>query len=98
MQEFIFLNFRSECLDLVSCGNPFAQGNMAVAQNGDVFSITYNTLDGTVILTATDVIPEPGTWFGGALAFAALGLIQCRRFVHGLSRLRFLVRRLPSAI
>jgi autotransporter-associated beta strand protein len=74
----------------------FAQGTQVVADTGRVFTITYT--GDNIILTATDtIVPEPGTWFGGALAFAALGFTQRRRIARGLSRSRLLFRRLPSA-
>jgi hypothetical protein len=36
---------------------------------------------------ALTIVPEPGTWFAGALAFAALGYTQRRRFVRARDRL-----------
>jgi autotransporter-associated beta strand protein len=80
---------------------PFAQGNQVIADNGYIFNIIYTPNNGgDVILTFTgqSAVPEPGTWFGGALAVAALAFTQRRRFVRALSRSRPFVRSLPSAI
>jgi autotransporter-associated beta strand protein len=65
----------------------FAQGN-TVTSGRYTFSISYpdyHTPDKDVTLT---VVPEPGTWVGGALAVAALAYTQRRR----LKKL-FLLRR-----
>jgi autotransporter-associated beta strand protein len=78
----------------------FLQGTQVVADNGYIFTVTYTGGNGNdVVLTFTGqvAIPEPGTWFAGALVVAALGFTQRRRFARALSRSRLLVRRLPSA-
>jgi hypothetical protein len=54
----------------------FAQG-FSVTSGGDTFSIDYGAND--VVLT---VVPEPSTWLGGALAFAAVLYMQRRRFAQ----------------
>jgi autotransporter-associated beta strand protein len=77
----------------------FLQGTQVVADNGYIFTVTYTGGTGNdVVLTFTGqvAIPEPGTWFAGALVVAALGFTQRRRFARALSRSRLFVRRLPS--
>jgi autotransporter-associated beta strand protein len=61
----------------------FAQGS-SVSSGGDTFSITYGAND--VVLTVTSAAPEPSTWLGGALVFAALAYTQRRRFTRLLKR------------
>jgi len=62
-----------------------AQG--ATFTSGDnTFQISYTGGDGNdVTLTAT-ATPEPSTWIGGALAFAALAFSQRRRFARLLRK------------
>jgi hypothetical protein len=43
------------------------------------FSINYAGGDGNDVVLTTSAIPEPSTWIGGALAFAALAYMQRRR-------------------
>jgi hypothetical protein len=57
----------------------FAQG-FSVTSGCDTFSIDYGAND--VVLT---VVPEPNTWLGGALAFAAVLYMQ-RRVSHNCLR------------
>jgi fibronectin-binding autotransporter adhesin len=83
---FIVLN---DSTDLVS--GTFAQGATVTAPNGEVFAINYvdngdgGTLGNDISLTLT-AVPEPSTWIGGALTFAALGWSQRKRVKKLLSR------------
>jgi hypothetical protein len=66
----------------------FAQGS-SVSSGGNTFSIDYAGGDGNdVVLTATVVAPapEPSTWVGGALVFAALAYTQRRRLARLLRK------------
>jgi hypothetical protein len=60
----------------------FAQGS-SVSSGGNTFTITYNAND--VVLTA-QATPEPSTWIGGALVFAALAYTQRRRVTRLLRK------------
>lgn len=77
---FITLN---DGTDLVS--GTFAQGVTVTANNGYTFLIDYldngdaGTLGNDISLTLT-AIPEPSTWIGAALALAAIGFTQRKRF------------------
>jgi len=87
-------------VDKVSIGDPigtFAQGN-TVNSGPYTFSINYDGGDGNDIVLTAIAVPEPGTWIGGALAFAALGFTQRRRFARVLIRSGLLTRRLLLAI
>jgi fibronectin-binding autotransporter adhesin len=65
------------------------QGGTVVGSNGTVFSVSYIGGNGNdIVLTVTSAVPEPGTWIGGALALAALVLMQRRRLKLLLPRLR----------
>jgi hypothetical protein len=59
----------------------FAQGS-SVTSGPYTFSINYAGGDGNDIVLTAIAVPEPGTWIGGALALAALGYTQRRRFVR----------------
>jgi len=63
----------------------FAQGS-SVSSGGNTFSIDYagGTNNNDVVLTVTTAAPEPSTWLGGALVFAALAYTQRRRFARML--------------
>jgi autotransporter-associated beta strand protein len=64
----------------------FAQGS-TVSSGGNTFSINYAGGDGNdVTLTVTAAVPEPSTWVGGALAFAALVYMKRRHFARLLKR------------
>jgi len=58
--------------------------NWTITNPGFVGTFTF---DGANIDLALTIVPEPGTWFAGALAFAALGYTQRRRFVRARDRL-----------
>jgi fibronectin-binding autotransporter adhesin len=64
----------------------FAQGSTVIS-GPNVFSINYAGGDGNDIVLTVTAVPEPGTWIGGALALAALGYTQRRRFVRARDRL-----------
>jgi hypothetical protein len=64
----------------------FAQGS-TVTSGPYTFSINYAGGDGNDIVLTAIAVPEPGTWLGGALALAALGYTQRRRFVCARDRL-----------
>ena len=64
----------------------FAQRNIVVADNGDVFVIGYAT-GGDIVLTLVSApVPEPSTWIGGALATAGLVFTQRRRLRKLIAR------------
>ena len=63
----------------------FAQGSLIVS-GAYTFSIDYLAGDGNDIRLTVTEVPEPGTWFAGALAFAALGFTQRRRLARMLKR------------
>ena len=83
---FILLN---DSTDAIS--GTFAQGTTVTASNGDVFLINYadngdgGVLGNDISLTATSVVPEPGTYAAGILTLAAL-FCQQRRRLSGLLR------------
>jgi hypothetical protein len=63
------------------------------SSGGDTFTISYMANDGDagdndISLTVDSVrpVPEPSTWVGGALAFAAVAYTQRRRFAQMLRR------------
>lgn len=64
----------------------FAQGS-TVTSGPYAFSIDYAGGDGNDIVLTVTAVPEPSTWIGGALALAALGYTQRRRFLGGRDRL-----------
>jgi autotransporter-associated beta strand protein len=64
----------------------FAQGS-SVTSGPYTFSIDYAGGDGNDVVLTAIAVPEPGTWIGGALALAALGYTQRRRFVRARDRL-----------
>jgi fibronectin-binding autotransporter adhesin len=64
----------------------FAQGS-TVTSGPYAFSIDYTGSDGNDIVLTVTAVPEPSTWIGGALALAALGYTQRRRFLGGRDRL-----------
>ena len=64
----------------------FAQGS-SVTSGPNTFSIDYAGGDGNDIVLTAIAVPEPSTWVGGALALAALGFTQRRRFVRPRDRL-----------
>jgi fibronectin-binding autotransporter adhesin len=63
----------------------FAQGG-TVTSGPNVFSIDYIGGDGNDIVLTVTAVPEPSTWIGGALALAALGYAQRRRFLRERER------------
>jgi autotransporter-associated beta strand protein len=75
-------------LDKVSAGavsGTFAQGS-TVTSGPYAFSINYAGSDGNDIVLTVTAVPEPSTWIGGALALAALGYAQRRRFLRARDR------------
>jgi hypothetical protein len=58
--------------------------NWTITNSGFVGTFSF---DGANIDLALTIVPEPDTWFAGALAFAALGYTQRRRFVRARDRL-----------
>jgi fibronectin-binding autotransporter adhesin len=76
-------------VETVSAGavsGTFAQGS-TVTSGPYAFSIDYAGGDGNDIVLTVTAVPEPSTWIGGALALAALGYTQRRRFLGGRDRL-----------
>jgi len=60
--------------------NPGSEGSWTIMNAGWTGTFSYDGT-GDIDLTVTSV-PEPSTWVGGALAFAALVFTQRRRFVR----------------
>jgi fibronectin-binding autotransporter adhesin len=76
-------------LEKVSAGavsGTFVQGS-TVTSGPYAFSIDYAGGDGNDIVLTVTAVPEPSTWIGGALALAALGYTQRRRFLGLRDRL-----------
>jgi autotransporter-associated beta strand protein len=59
-------------------------GSWTITNSGFVGTFTF---DGANIDLTLIAVPEPSTWIGGALAFAALGYTQRRRFARARDRL-----------
>jgi autotransporter-associated beta strand protein len=78
-----FLIVNNDLADPVS--GTFAQGSL-VTSGPYSLSINYVAGNGNDILLTVTAVPEPSTWIGGALALAALGYTQRRRFVHARGR------------
>ena len=87
---FVLLNDGS---DLIS--GTFAQGTTVMVGN-DRFLINYldngdaGALGNDISLTLVAIVPEPATWFGGALTLGSLGWSQRRRLRLRAGMVRFL--------
>jgi autotransporter-associated beta strand protein len=82
-QTFIIVN--NDSTDAVT--GQFAQGS-SVTSGLYTFSINYAGGTGNDIVLEVTAVPEPGTWFIGALAFAGLAYIQWRRSARTSKRSR----------
>jgi autotransporter-associated beta strand protein len=87
----------------IASGLTFTAGTTYVLLNGTSLSgtfagitdgqtVTFNGYDFTADYTATGfdlvAVPEPGTWIGGALALAAVGLMSRKRFIKKAETLK----------
>jgi autotransporter-associated beta strand protein len=66
-------------------GQQFAQGGFVLGDDLKVYSITY-TGDNIILQWTGTIIPEPGTWLGGALGVVAVAFTQCRRLRKLMAR------------
>lgn len=75
---FLILN-KASAPAIVGTFAGLPEGAEVIATNGWIFRITYEGGNGNDVVLEFIAVPEPGTWFMGGLAVAALVFSQRRR-------------------